>query len=116
MRRRLAAFSVTAALVAALPLPGAAQESLTRGQIRGMLDTALQLELLARECGFYMSPEQKIEIARIRRAGGDALGLTEGRIGALRNQLDDMLRQDRDRICFEDERVYRQTLEGLTAK
>ncbi|SOD95363.1 hypothetical protein [Caenispirillum bisanense] len=112
--RRAGLLLATAGLLGLAALPAAAQGDMTRGQVRSMLVTALQLDLLARECDFYMSPAQRVEIARIRKATADALELTDAQVGALRNELDGMIQKDRTRVCLEDERVYRQTLDALT--
>lgn len=113
---RSATAALVAALVLAVPLPAAAQggDSMTRDQIRRMLTTSLQLELLARACDFYMAPAQKVELARIRQAAADALKLTPEQVGSLRNELDDALTQNREGICLQDEPIYRQTLDALT--
>lgn len=116
MRSATAALAAALVLALSLPLPAAAQagDSMTRDQIRSMLATALQLELLARACDFYMAPAQKVELARIRQAAADALKLTPEQVGSLRNDLDDALTQNREGICLQDEPIYRQTLDALT--
>lgn len=116
MRHRLAAILATAALLLAVPAhaQGQGRDGMTRGQVRSMLVTALQLELLARACDFYMTPAQRIDIGKIRQSAAEALQLTGEKVGAIRGELDAMLARDRDRICVEDERVYRDTLDALT--
>ncbi|GAA0576820.1 hypothetical protein [Caenispirillum bisanense] len=115
---RIAAAALTAAAIlagtAAATAPAVAQDSLTRGQVRSMLVTALQLELLARECDFFMTSPQRVAVAKIRDTAATALELRSDEVASLRGELDDRLRQQRDQVCLQDEPVFRQTLDALT--
>ncbi len=116
MRRILTALMVAAALAATTPAtPAAAQGSLTQGQVRSMLVTALQLELLARECDFFMTGPQRVAVAKIRDSAAAALEMGTEQVGSLRAELGDRLRPQRDQVCLQDEALFRQTLDALTA-
>lgn len=113
LRITVAALTIAAAVAAAAP--AVAQDSLTRGQVRSMLVTALQLELLARECDFFMTAPQRVAVAKVRDSAAAALEMRSDQVASLRGELDDRLRQQRDAVCLQDEPVFRQTLDALTA-